>query len=256
VLLHHRLDGPASAPVLVLANPLGTTLDVWDAGWPRWVRDLRVLRYDHPGHGGSAGPAVGLDVDALGRGVVDLLDALGIERASFCGLSLGGAVAMWLAATEPHRVAQLVLASTSARFGDPAAWRGRARLVRRRGTEAIADRVLGAWFTPAFTEAHPGVVARFRSMLESTSDEGYAASCDALAAWDFRTRLGQIGAPTLVLGGAADPATPPAHAQLLAAGIPDARLELLRGCAHLANVEEPEAFSALVREHVLGPRAV
>ena len=154
--------------MLVLSNALGTTTGLWDPNWRRWAGDVRVLRYDHPGHGGSPVPDGDLTVEAMARGLLDVLDALGIERASFCGVSLGGAVAMWLAANDPGRVERLVLSSSSARFGDPSTWHGRARLVRRRGPSAIADHPVGVWFTPAFRAAHPGVVARYRAMVEST----------------------------------------------------------------------------------------
>jgi 3-oxoadipate enol-lactonase len=250
VNLHHRLDGPADAPVLVLSSSLGTTLDLWEPNIAAWTGSFRVLRYDHRGHGRSLVTAGPYSVELLADDVLALLDALGCERVSLCGISLGGAVGISLAATAPERVDRLVLACTSARFGDPAVWLERAAAVRSDGIRAIADTVVGRWFTAAFAARRPDLVDRFRAMLLATPADGYAACCEALAAWDFRDRLGAVAADTLVVAGADDPATPPEHAQLIANAIPTARLVVLPQAAHLANVEHPERFGRLVGDHV------
>jgi 3-oxoadipate enol-lactonase len=221
--------------VLVLSNALGTTSQLWDVNVPYW-NDLHVLRYEHRSRD---------DVGQLGRDLVEVLDEHGIERASLCGLSIGGATSMWVAANAPERVERLVLACTSARFGDPKPWLERAAVVRASGVEAVVDLQLGRWF--AGREAPE----RYREMLLSTPPENYAALCEALAAWDFRDRLGEVRSPTLVIAGAEDPSTPVEHARLLRDGIAAARLEVLDEAAHLANVAQPERFSALVLEHVL-----
>jgi 3-oxoadipate enol-lactonase len=225
-------------PVLALPSSLGTTAALWDANAPYWADSFRLLRYGQRGRD---------SVDALGRDLLALLDGHGFERVSLCGLSLGGATAMWVAANAPERVDRLVLACTSARFGEPEPWRERAALVREHGLEAIADAILARWFTPA---APPELVARFRRMLVATPPESYAACCEALARWDFRDRLAEITAPTLVIAAADDPATPPEHAELIARGIPGAKLVVLPDAAHLANVEQAEAFSTVVAEHL------
>jgi 3-oxoadipate enol-lactonase len=247
VRLHHRLDGPEDAPVVVLANSIGTTLELWDPQLPALTRRFRVLRYDQLGHGRSDVPPGPYTVELLGRELLGLLDELGIERAALCGLSLGGAVGMWLGANAPERVDRLVLAATSAYFGPPERWVERAALVRAEGTEPIADATMERWFTPAFAG-----VAPYRAQLVATPREGYAACCDALAAWDFRDGLRLVRAPTLVLVGAEDPATPPNQAQLIADGIPGARLDVLPGAAHLLNVEQPERFDEAVIGHLTG----
>jgi 3-oxoadipate enol-lactonase len=245
--VHYRLDGPEGAPVLVLANSLGTDLELWSRNVPHWQGSFRVLRYDLRGHGGSAVSSEPFGVDDLGRDVLELLDALGIDRVSFCGLSLGGAIGQWLAANAPGRIDRLVLACTMARFGEPEQWLDRASRVRAEGLGSIADSVLGRWFT---RELPHGEVAAFREMLLATPTEGYAATCEALARWDFRDRVGEIQAPTLVIVGADDPVTPPSDIALLAEGIPDARLIALEGAAHLANVERPDAFATAVSRHL------
>jgi 3-oxoadipate enol-lactonase len=245
--LHYRLDGPTDPPVLVLANSIGTTLEVWDRQLPALVDRFRVLRYDQLGHGRSDVPPGPYTVEQLGIELLGLLDELAIARMSFCGLSLGGAVGMWLGANAADRVDSLVLAGTSAYFGPPERWVERAALVRAEGLEPIADATMGRWFTPAFADAAP-----YRARLVATPREGYAACCDALAAWDFRDSLGSVEAPTLVLVGSEDPATPPDHAQLIADCIPGARLVVLPEAAHMLNVEQPDAFDRAVLDHLTG----
>jgi 3-oxoadipate enol-lactonase len=243
--LQHRLDGRDGAPTIVFANSLGTTLELWDRQVPAFTPDFRVLRYDQLGHGRSDVPPGPYTVALLGLELLALLDELGIERASFCGLSLGGAVGMWLGANAAERIDRLVLAGTSAWFGPPERWVERSALVRAEGTESIADATMGRWFTPAFAGTGP-----YREQLVATPREGYAACSDALALWDFRDALGSIPVPTLVLVGNEDPATPLADARLIADGIPGARLTVVPEAAHLLNVEQPAAFNRAVVEHL------
>jgi 3-oxoadipate enol-lactonase len=227
-------------PVLVLPSSLGTTAELWDANVPHWADSFRLLPYDQRGRSSVA---------ELGADLLAHLDERDLERASICGLSLGGATAMWVAANAPDRVDRLVLACTSARFGEPGPWLERAAIVREHGLEPIADRIVARWFTPA---AAPEVVARFRRMLVATQREAYAACCEALARWDFREHLAEIRVPTLVIAGAEDPAAPLEHAELVAGGIPNAGLIVLPDAAHLANVEQAETFSRLVAGHLAG----
>jgi len=250
VKLQHRFDGPADGPVIALPSSLGTAIALWDANVPAWSETFRVLRYDQRGHGGSEVPPGPYSIEDLGRDFVSLLDELGIDRVSFCGISLGGATGMWLAAHAPERIDGLVLACTSSRFGDPGPWLERAALVRSSGVEPIADTVIARWFTARFAEERREVVSRFRNLLASTPPEGYAGGCEAAAGWDFRDRLAQIRAPTLVVAGADDSATPLEHARLIADRIQDAKLVVLPGAAHLANVEQADAFSRVVAEHL------
>lgn len=244
--VHHRFDGPEDAPVLVLSNSLGSTLELWDGNVAALARRYRVLRYDHRGHGRSAAPAGPYTVSELAGDVLELLDELALEQVTLCGLSLGGAVAMWVARYAPARVERLVLCCTAARFGEPEVWAERAATVRERGLEAIVDDVMERWFTPTFRASRPEVVAGFRAMFVATSAEGYAACCDALGGWAFSGELGSIAVPTLALAAADDPATPPEQLELIAAGIPGAELVVLPDCAHLVNVEQPEAFAEAV----------
>jgi len=252
VNLSHRFDGPEDAPVLVLSNSLGTTVDLWELQVLGFARAHRVLRYDHRGHGGSPVPPGPYTIAELAGDVLELLDRLGLERVSFCGLSIGGAVGMWLGANAPERIDRLVVACSSARFGTAETWIERAAAVRAEGTEAIADAVMSRWFTAEFAAANPGVVRRFREMVAATSDEGYAACCDALRAWDFRDELGHVAPPTLVIVGELDPVASIVDGEVLFERIPDASLRVIDGVAHLANVPQPEAFKHAVLSHLEG----
>jgi 3-oxoadipate enol-lactonase len=156
-------------------------------------------------------------------------------------------VAMWIAACAPERVDRLVLACTSARVPSPQAYAERAGVVRAQGVEPLADAVVARWFTPA---ASNELRARFRAILVATPREGYAGCCEALAEWDFRERLGDIVAPTLVVAGAEDQSTPAAHTDLLVRRIPGARGTVLEGAAHLANLERPAAFADAALAHL------
>ena len=248
--LDHRLHGPAGAPAVVLASSLGTGQELWSRQLPELAERFRVLTYDHPGHGASELPEPPCTVEAFAHGLLDLVDELELERVSICGTSLGGMVAIALALAAPERVERLVLSCTSAYLGPPDVWVERARTVRAEGTEAIADAVVARWFTTAFAREQPETVARFRAMLVDTPREGYARSCDALAAWDARERIAAVSAPTLVVAGADDSATPVEHGELLASCVPEARLLVLDRAAHLANVEQAERFTVAVLAHL------
>jgi 3-oxoadipate enol-lactonase len=248
---HHVVEGDPAAPPIVLSASLGTPHALWDPQVPALARRLRVLRYDHRGHGASPVPPGPYDLRDLGRDVLDLLAAQGIERASFCGASLGGMTGMWLAACAPARVDRLVLVCTSAYLPPPEAWAERAAAVLEAGTTAVvADAVVARWLTPRYAAAHPELVARLERTLAATPAEGYAACCGAIARMDLRGDLRRIRAPTLVIAGADDRATPPEHAERIAAGIDGARLEILSPAAHLANLEQAEAVTRLILDHL------
>ncbi|MFF3597240.1 bifunctional 3-oxoadipate enol-lactonase/4-carboxymuconolactone decarboxylase PcaDC [Kitasatospora indigofera] len=252
-LLHHRTDGPDGAPALLLGPSLGTSLAVWDPQVPELARRHRVIRYDLPGHGGTPADLLpaGATVADLARLVLDLADHLGIDRFAHAGISLGGAIGTHLAVHHPERVSTLALVCSSARFGAPEDWWERARTVRDRGTGPVADTAATRWFTRAFrdTPVARDLVADHRA----ADPTGYAACCDALAAYDLRADLHRIDAPTLVVAGRDDPATPPAHGRELADHIPGATLLEIPDAAHLAGVEKPNAVLGALLDH-LGPR--
>lgn len=248
--IHHRLDGPPDAPVVVLSTSIGTTHAMWDGQVPALAEHFRVLCYDHRGHGRSAAPPGPYSMADLAGDVVGLLDRLGIARASFCGISMGGMVGQWLAVHAPDRLDRLVLCATKAWEADPGKWHQRAATVRASGLEAIADTVLGVWLTDEFRARNPEATARYRAMMLDNDPEGYAACCEAISRFDLRDRLGEIGVPTLVIAGAHDTAMPLDELSALADAIPGAELTLLEDAAHLPNLERPEAFTARVLDHV------
>ncbi|SFF40108.1 3-oxoadipate enol-lactonase / 4-carboxymuconolactone decarboxylase [Actinacidiphila alni] len=251
-LLHHRVDGPEGGPVLLLGPSLGTSLAVWDAQVALLEQHFRVVRWDLPGHGGSAADALpaGGGLGDLARRVLEVADAVGAGTFAYAGVSLGGAVGTWLAAHRPARVTALALVCSSARFGPPEGWRERAATTRAHGTGALADSAPSRWVTPAFAVAAPAALARLVADQRGADPEAYARCCEVLAGTDLRADLHRISAPTLVVAGRDDLSTPPAaHARPLADAIADAHLVELPRAAHLATLERPDAVSAALRTH-------
>jgi 3-oxoadipate enol-lactonase len=241
--IFQRLEGPDSAPVVVLSNSLGTHHGMWDAQMRALSHRFRVLRYDTRGHGRSDVPHGPYLLADLGGDVLRLIDAIGAPRVHFCGLSLGGMTGIWLAAHAPQRIGRLVVANTSSYVGSPEVWNSRIEAVTRGGMAAITEAILERWFTPEFRASTPGEVDRIRQMLLSTSAEGYVACAAAVRDMDLRGDLAAIHCPTLVIVGARDPALPPSHGALIAERVPGARsLEL--AAAHLSNIEARDAFTA------------
>lgn len=244
VALHHTSDGPPDAPALVLGSSLGTAGAMWQPQVEALTRRFRVIRFDHRGHGASPVPPGPYSIEQLGRDVLALLDRLELAKAHLAGLSLGGSVALWVAANAPERVDRLAVLSSAARFGTPESWAQRAAAVRAGGVVSLADSILARWFTPEFARRHAGVVAWVRRMLTTTSSEGYAACCAALETMDLGSSLARVTAPTLVVGGADDPAGTDGVSRV-AAGVAGSRLEIVPG-AHLVNVEQPEVVNRLL----------
>lgn len=246
-----RLDGPedgaADPPVVVLSNSLGTGLDMWAPQVAALSANFRVLRYDTRGHGRSDVPAGAYGLDRLGRDVLDLMDALGIARAHFCGLSLGGMTGQWLGVHAPDRFDRLVLANTAAYMGPPSGWQARIASVLENGMAVMTSALLERWFTPEFRATAPDSIAPVREGLLATSPAGYAGCCAAIRDMDMRPVVGLIDLPTLVIAGASDPATPPADGEAIAARIAGSRLVMLEA-AHLSNIEQPAAFNAALLE--------
>jgi 3-oxoadipate enol-lactonase len=246
VKLHSRVDGDPAAPVLLMSGSLGSTFEMWDRQLPLAER-FRIVRFDHPGHGGSPPFHEPLTIDDLGRAALALLDDLELERVSFCGTSLGAMIAMWVGASAPERIDRLILCCTSAHLGPRERWEHRAALVRRSGTAAVAEQVVAAWFTSHFPEEER---ERFKAMLRTTDAESYARCCEAIRDLDLRTDLARIVAPTVVIAGAEDPSTPVEHAETIARGIGASRLVVVPEAAHLAAYEQADAVNEAMLEHL------
>jgi 3-oxoadipate enol-lactonase len=250
VELNHEVYGSPGAPPVVLVHSLGMALGLWDGLATELVERHRVVRLDLRGHGWSPAPRGPYAVDDLADDVLALADRLHLDRFALIGLSIGGAVGQTIAVRAPERLTALVACCTGPRLGDPADWRDRAARVRARGTAWLVESSLGRWFTPAFAARHPEQVDRIVRMLRTTPSEGYAACCEALAAFDLTDRLDEITAPTRVIAGAHDPVAPLDLGQRMADAIPDADLVVLDDAAHLANVEQPQRFNAAVLDHL------
>jgi 3-oxoadipate enol-lactonase len=247
VKLHHAVDGAVDGPALLLGGSLGTTLEMWEPQLAALEPIAQLVRFDHRGHGRSPVPAGPYRIDDLGHDVLRLMDDLQLERANYCGLSIGGMVGQWLAINAPERLDRLILICTAAFLPPADPWLERAAAVRSAGTpEVIADVVVARWFTEPFADTHPETVARHRAMIAATDSGGYAACCEAIAAMDLRAGLPSVTTPTLVLSGAQDPSIPPSHGRAIADAIPGSRYELLDPAAHLSTVEGADAVNELI----------
>lgn len=248
--LSWRSDGADDAPALVLLNSVGSTTDMWTPVVGALAEQFRVIRIDHRGHGNSAPSPAGTacTLADLGADVIAVLDELGLDRVHLAGLSLGGMTGMWLAIHHPDRIKRLALLCTSAAMPSDT-YANRAQTVRAEGMGVVADGIVARWLTSDLAERDSDLVAALQAMVVSIDAESYAQCCEAIATMDLRADLGRIAAPTIVLAGQQDSATPPDHGALIAEGIAGARLELLDPAAHLATFEQPARIVVLLREH-------
>ena len=254
VELKHYEQGPSDdlsdAPVVVLAPSLGTTLAMWDDLAEVLSRSYRVIRFDTRGHGASPGPPGPYTLSELADDVIAMADSLDLGRFAFVGLSLGGAIGATLAVQHPDRLTSLVLCCTGPSFGDPETWHERAARVRAEGMAWLVEPTKERWFTPGFLQSNPEESGRLLDMIASVSPVGYAACCEAIAAYDITSRLGEITAPTRVIAGADDPLSPPSVGQIMVDVIPGADLVVIDDASHIANIAQPEKFNAAVLEHL------
>jgi 3-oxoadipate enol-lactonase len=250
VELHHRSDGPAEAPVLVLGSSLGTTGAMWDANVEALSQRFRLIRYDTRGHGGSPVPDGPYTMDELGADVLALLDGLGLERVHFCGLSIGGMIGTWLASEAPERVERLVLCCTVPHFPPRELWDERIETVRAEGIEPMVEPAIERWLPQEVRAAHPEAAEHLRALIRSTPPEGYAGCCEAIRDMDLRDRLARIEAPTLVVAGSQDPSTPAEKVRAIAEAVRGARYVELEGAAHIANMARPAEFERALLDHL------
>jgi 3-oxoadipate enol-lactonase len=244
------VSGQINGSVVLLSNSLGSTHRMWDAQLVALERRFTVVRYDTRGHGASPIPKGPYSIDDLTDDVVALLDRLGVDSAHLVGLSLGGMTVLRLAVRNPERVRRLAVLCSAAQLPPAVAWQERAALVRAEGAAAVATSVVQRWFTSAYLDEHPDERTEWERMVGSTSAEGYASCCEAIADLDLRAELSAVAAPSLLVAGADDPATPPAKLEEITAGILNARLLVVPRAAHLANAERPDVVTPALLEHL------
>jgi 3-oxoadipate enol-lactonase len=250
VRLHYRWDGPENAPVVMFSNSLGTDFSMWDGQVAAWSGRFRILRYDTRGHGQSSVTPGPYSIQQLGCDVAGLMDALGLGRVHFCGLSMGGQTGMWLGGNAPERLNKLVLCNTGAKIGNPEGWGARIDAVRKGGMASVAPAVMERWFTAGFRAREAAKVAAVQKLLEGTNPDGYIANCEAVRDFDYRERVDKIAVPTLLIAGSEDTSTPPADGQFIAQHIAGARFVELNA-AHLSNIEDEARFMKEVGDFLL-----
>lgn len=246
-IFHGYRPAKGGAPTVVFANSLGTDLRVWDRVVNRLPADWGILRHDKRGHGlSTARPAP--SIETLADDVEMLLDHHAIGPFAGVGLSVGGLIMQRLALRRAGDMHHLVLSDTAAKIGTPDIWNPRIEAVLNDGIASISDLILQRWFAPRYTGTED--FALWRTMLERTPAQGYAAVCAAIRDCDYTADLAQITQPTLVIAGSEDASTPPALVRAMAEMIPNARFEEIADAGHLPCVEQPEAFTALLRAHL------
>jgi 3-oxoadipate enol-lactonase len=248
ISINHRLEGPANASVVMLSHSLATNLSMWDPQVPALTSRYRVLRYDTRGHGGTDAPEGPYSLEQLAEDARALLQALGVSRTHFIGLSMGGMIGQVLALERPQLLHSLVLCDTSSRVPAEAkpTWDERIRVTRAQGMEPHVEPTIGRWFTAPFRERRPDVVSPVRAMIRGTSPRGYIGCCQAIAALDLTDRLHAIGVPTLIIVGEDDPGTPVAASRTIHERIKGSELVILKSASHLSNMEQSEAFNRAV----------
>jgi 3-oxoadipate enol-lactonase len=245
IVTHYVLEGPAGAPVVTFSHSLAASLEMWEPQVAAIADRYRVLRYDTRGHGGSEVPPGPYTLEMLADDVLGLLDALGVERTHFVGLSMGGMIAQAVALKRPGVLASLVLADTACRMPPDSGplWDARIAMAESQGMAALAEGTIERWFTPPFIERAPEVVDRVRMLIRTTPPHGFAGCSQAIRTLDYADRLREIRTPTLIVVGQEDLGTPVAAAEAIHAAIAGSKLVVLPSAAHLSNVEQAEKFN-------------
>jgi 3-oxoadipate enol-lactonase len=243
--VNYTFDGPASGPVITMSNSLSSNLSMWDPQIPALTSRYRVLRYDTRGHGGTDAPAGPYALDELTEDARALLQALGIARTHFVGLSMGGMIGQIMALKYPELLQSVVLCDTMSRVPTEAKpmWDERVHMAETRGMEPLVEPTVARWFTEPFRQKGAPVIDRVRSMIRATPPRGYAGCCQAIAALNLTDQLKRISLPTLIIVGEDDPGTPVAASRVIHEQIQGSELVILKSAAHLSNLEQPEAFN-------------
>lgn len=241
------IDGPETAPVLMLSNSLSSDMTMWEDQLPALVQHFRIVRYDQRGHGGTQVSERPYGMDRLALDAIAILDALSIEKAHWCGVSMGGMTGMRALTHHRHRIGRAVLANTAAHMGPPSLWNGRIATANRGGMAALVDATIQRWFKPDFIARGGEPLARMRSMILNTPVGGYTGCCAAIRDMDQREAIRSITNPVLVIIGGHDPATTPRAGDLVHGAIRGSKC-LTLDAAHISNVEQPAAFTKALIE--------
>lgn len=241
-----QVDGPEGAPWVVFSNSLATNFSMWDEQVAELRSSFRILRYDQRGHGGTQATEPPYNFKTLVDDVAALFDALSIERAHFVGISMGGVTGVGLVQRYPGRVARLVACDCPAAATPASAqqWAERIGLAKEKGMEALVDVTVGRWFPPEFVAANPPILDKVREMIRTTPLDGFVGCAGALSDFDFKSGLGAISTPTLMIGGSKDAALP--GVKFIHSGIAGSKLVELEGAGHLSNLEKPAEFTQAV----------
>ncbi|WP_458098071.1 3-oxoadipate enol-lactonase [Roseomonas sp. WA12] len=248
LLVHYTVEGPDDAPVLLMLHSLGTSLHVWDPQVRSLSRSFRVIRPDLRGHGLTSVPAGPYSMAQMAADMLGLMDALGIARAHLAGISIGGRIALEMAALAPKRVESLILCDTALAFPPAALWQQRAEAVRADGIAAIADAVMARWVVDATRPDSCGL----RQMLLRTPAEGYAGAAEALRDATAASIQGRVACPATIIVGEKDSSTPPEAAQAIHASIPGSTLAVIPAGAHIPTYECAEAVTRACRVALAG----
>ena len=243
--INYQTFGDASQPAIIFSNSLGTQFNMWQPQISFFEKKFYVICYDTRGHGASSAPQGPYSIEQLGTDVVHLLDHLNIEKASFCGISMGGLTGQWLAIHHPERFNHVIVCNTAAKIGQEQAWNDRAQLVREQGLKPIAETAASRWFTEPFIRSNTAIVESLSNDLGAGSPEGYASCCEALAKADVREQLKNITIPTLVVAGQKDPVTTVADAQYIINHVRSSSLFEINA-SHISNIEQPKAFNQAI----------
>jgi 3-oxoadipate enol-lactonase len=246
----YELLGPERAPAVVLGHSLGASSDMWGYQLPVLTTKFRILLYDLPGHGESDPPIEKQSFDDYANDLAALLDYAEIRRTSFVGLSIGGMIAQHFALLHPDRLEALVLCSTGCQTNDAGKkiFGDRITQVNESGIETQVESSMSRWFTPEFVKSAPATVDWVREMYRKTAPAGFINGCRAIQELDTLDRLSSITAPTLLVPGELDPAFPVSVSRSMQSRIKNARLNVVTGAAHIANIEGVHQFNEILLE--------
>ena len=248
--LHYRRKGNADAPLVVFVNSLGTDLRIWGGVLKRLGDRIQSLCYDKRGHGLSDAPPAPYTLDEHIEDLAGLLHHLHIEQAILCGISVGGMIALGLAARRPELVQGLILCDTAHKIGSEALWNARIEQIRQHGIASIADGILERWFSESYRQAVPEAVAGWRNMLVRTPVEGYVGTCAALRDADLTAAAASLRLPVRCLCGSQDGATPPDLVRSMSALIAGSRFQVVEGTGHLPCIETPDELAGVIRTFI------